>query len=282
MPRIFELAKSGKGTEEFWNANAEGIYMVTGISDPLELRLYVEEQLSGTYLHMAARKYSVEPVSPDIWQVTVPYEQRLPEKKDKDRPTGSKKLSFEIGGGTQTVKYSLQTMANYARDGAPGSAPDYEKAINVSQQGEPDGTDIYVPSFTFSIKKYLPKAAMTSAYIKKLFQMCATTNNGDWVATDDQISIDFVDQEVLFLGVSGSERNDDDYDLDFKFAASPGLEDGTAGSITGINKKGWEYLWAQFKPVEHPTDLDKTIWVPYYVYVERMYKPTNFADLGLN
>jgi hypothetical protein len=50
------------------------------------------------------------------------------------------------------------------------------------------------------------------------------------------------------------------------------------GSITGIAKSGWDYLWVRYADAEDQKVLVKQ---PIAVYVERVYESGNFAGLGI-
>ena len=88
----------------------------------------------------------------------------------------------------------------------------------------------------------------------------------------------FAAGEVLFLGASGSQRGEDDWEITFRFAASPNVTGLTIGDIEGIDKKGWEYLWVRYADAEDEKVLVKQ---PIAVYVERVYDEGNFAGLGI-
>ena len=94
---------------------------------------------------------------------------------------------------------------------------------------------------------------------------------GDWVIPSD-------DGEVLFMGASGSKRGDDEWEITFRFAASPNVTNLTIGDITGVDKKGWEYLWVRYADAEDEKVLVKQ---PTAVYVEKVYESGNFAGLGI-
>ncbi len=84
--------------------------------------------------------------------------------------------------------------------------------------------------------------------------------------------------EVLFLGASGSKRGKEDWEITFKFAASPNITGLTVGPITGIAKRGWDYLWVRYLDDE---DSFQIIRRPVAAYVERVYEFGNFADIGI-
>lgn len=52
------------------------------------------------------------------------------------------------------------------------------------------------------------------------------------------------------------------------------------GDITGINKKGWEYLWVRYADAED-TSAKVLVKEPIAAYVEQVYPYGNFAGLGI-
>jgi len=52
------------------------------------------------------------------------------------------------------------------------------------------------------------------------------------------------------------------------------------GSITGINKRGWDCLWIRYADIED-TAAKMLVKRPLSVYVEQVYPYTNFAGLGI-
>jgi hypothetical protein len=70
----------------------------------------------------------------------------------------------------------------------------------------------------------------------------------------------------------------EDWEIAFKFAASPNATDLTVGDITRIEKKGWEYLWVRYADAE---DEETLIQQPVAAYVEQVDEYGNFALLGI-
>ncbi|MBC7077795.1 MAG: hypothetical protein H5T92_05745 [Synergistales bacterium] len=85
---------------------------------------------------------------------------------------------------------------------------------------------------------------------------------------------------MLFLGASGSKRGEEDWEITFRFAASPNATGLTVGEITGIAKKGWEYLWVRYAD---DVDDDAKVLVkrPIAVYVEQVYQYGDFSQLEI-
>lgn len=54
---------------------------------------------------------------------------------------------------------------------------------------------------------------------------------------------------------SGSQWGTEDWVVTFSFAASPNAVELTVGDITGIDKKGWEYLWVRYQDAEDEDDV---------------------------
>ncbi len=50
------------------------------------------------------------------------------------------------------------------------------------------------------------------------------------------------------------------------------------GSITGIQKRGWEYLWVRYADAE---DGDVLVKRPVSAYVEQVYEYGNFRQLAI-
>ncbi|MFN4261629.1 MAG: hypothetical protein ACK4RK_20290 [Gemmataceae bacterium] len=83
-----------------------------------------------------------------------------------------------------------------------------------------------------------------------------------------------VRNSTFFFFTLGTE----DWEIIFRFAASPNATDLTVGDIQGIEKKGWEYLWVRYADAEDENTLVKQ---PIAAYVERVYDYGDFSLLGI-
>ena len=124
---------------------------------------------------------------------------------------------------------------------------------------------------------------MTPEYKGTLFQLTGKVNNAAFRG--------LAAGECLFLGASGTlhgtestsgggTSEDGDWEITYRFAASPNKTGITIGSITGIAKKGWEYLWVRYADVEDTTAM-VIVKKPVSVYVEKVYDDGDFAALGI-
>lgn len=220
-----------------------------------------------------ARPVHVDEENPDdcVWTGTVEYTR--PENERHTPETGDSSFSFDTGGGTQHITQSLETVGSYA---ASGNAPDFGGAIGVTHDNV-EGVDIIVPVYSFAETHYLDDEVVTNAYKGKLFHLTGKVCNASFKGLDAG--------ECLFLGVSGSQRGSGaDWEISFRFAGSENKTNLTVGGITGINKKGWEYLWVRYQDVTEDSPglvAPMVVKQPIAVYVEKVYENGNFADLGI-
>ncbi|NJL31873.1 MAG: hypothetical protein HC898_09710 [Phycisphaerales bacterium] len=149
-------------------------------------------------------------------------------------------------------------------------------AIGVTDaSGGVEGVDITVPVYQFSETHYLPASQVTQSYKAALFQLTGKVNSDSFRG--------LAAGECLFLGASGSRRGtgpDDDWEITFRFAGSPNRTNLTLGSITGIDKKGWEYLWVRYADAED-TASKTLVKQPVAVYIEKVYQEASFSGLEI-
>ena len=135
-----------------------------------------------------------------------------------------------------------------------------------------EGVDITVPVYTFSETHYLSPGAINTAYKGTLFALTGRVNDAPFKG--------LAAGECLFLGAAGTQRGDDPWEISFAFAGSPNVSGLSIGSIVGIEKKGWEYLWVRYQAAEDAT-AKMLIRKPVAAYVERVYRDGSFGSLGI-
>ncbi|QDU71033.1 hypothetical protein [Mucisphaera calidilacus] len=257
------------------NQSAELTYTLVGSDDPLAAMTLLKTTAPESYQGLPRQNPTLEPVyidqtNPDrcIWLGTVTY--AVNSAGGASSPsTGSSSFSFDTGGGTQHITQSLGTTASYA---ASGTAPNFRGAIGVTHDSV-EGVDILVPVYNFSETHYLPDTQVTSSYKGVLFNLTGKVNSGSFRG--------LAAGECLLLGASGTQRSDGaSWEITFKFAGSPNRTGMSVGAMTGISKKGWEYLWVRYGDVEdaYSSTLVKQ---PVAAYVEKVYEQGDFAQLGI-
>ena len=158
------------------------------------------------------------------------------------------------------------------------TAPDFSGAIGVTHDNV-EGVDINIPVFSFNVNRIIAKAAMTATYIANLYVLTGKVNNDTFTVNVDGVDLTFAAGECLFLGASGGQRGSDDWEIGFRFAGSPNAANLTVGLITGIAKKGWEYMWVRYADAED-ADAKAIVKKPIAVYIEKVYDDGNFNLLN--
>jgi hypothetical protein len=275
-----EGALSRAQTIGWKDSTASFLYFVSGSEDEAEVNLAVQAIVGATYTPptitgltlptLVIQDYSLDPLGGGLWKVTVRYNQAQPRK------TNYLQYNFDTGGGTQKIFASLMNRGVYAPAGVgllAGAKPNFHGLIGVTADAV-EGCEITIPVFNWSEQHYIPKANFTDGYLAALYQCTGKINNAPWRI--------YTEAEVLFLGASGSLRNNDDWEVTFKFAASPsatGLSfDG--GAISGVNKRGWDYLWIRYEDAVDTgaNVLTKTIKA---VSVDQVYQEADFTTLAI-
>ncbi|MCY3019526.1 MAG: hypothetical protein NTW87_10930 [Planctomycetota bacterium] len=240
--------------------SAEFLYMAHGCVDEAEVRTLALNGSPATYNGMVKRTVEIaERLSNDTWKVVVRYD--APTVNDEQQPEPV--TSFDFTGGTQHITQSLATVGRYG----PSASAQLGGAIGYDGENVA-GCDITVPVYNWQETHYLSDAQLNQWLY---YALTGSVNNAPFKG--------FAAGEVLFLGASGQKRGQDGkWEVTFKYAASPNMVNIQVGSIMGIAKKGWEYMWVQYAD-----DVDATAKVkikkPTAVYIEQVYEMLNFAGL---
>lgn len=258
MPTIDERYRSRPGTEGD-SPSAELHYIVQGTDNDLEVRNLLATTSPLVYLGLRRSEIAFEPTGGGIWECYVRYE-----RKDSDN-----QFSFDTGGGSQQIQRGIATVNSYAPPSK--TAPNFGGLIGVNGDSV-NGTEITVPVYNFSETYLLPPAFVTGAYKQTLFHTTGRVNNGLFKG--------FAKGELLFLGASGSQRGNEDWEITYRFAGSANVDNFSIGDITGISKEGWQYLWVRFADDED-TSAKTLIKKPVAVYVEQVYEYADLATLGI-
>ncbi|MCR4414629.1 MAG: hypothetical protein NUV77_19605 [Thermoguttaceae bacterium] len=245
------------------DAQVDLVYIVCGTADDLEASAALLSASPATYNGLVRQYRRLERIAEDAWEGTVHYGRREPVQ------TGDVTWEFDTTGGTQKLTQSLATIGAYAPPGQ--TAPNFQGAIGVTHDSV-EGVDITVPVFSFSLRATLADNLVTPAYRATIFGLTGRVNNAPFWG--------FAAGEVLFLGATGTKKNAEDWEITYRFSASPNMTNIPVGPITVASKKGWEYLW-----VRYADDVDGTakraVKRPLAAYVEQVYPYGDFSLLGI-
>ena len=248
-------------------------YEAFGETDPVAVEAAARTHFASSYDGMPLQEVIVNEFgADDEWKVTLLYAPDGYSSGSYTAPpeTGQSLYFFDTGGGSQHITQNIETSQTKVPPGE--TEPDYKGAIGVTN-GSVNGIDITVPAYQFKITQYMDAATVDSAYRKAVASLTGSVN--------DEPFRDFNAQEVLFLGATGSYReDDDDWEITFRFAQSDNRTGIEIGSITGIVKKGWEYL-----EVHYEEELDDNAGVlvanPVSVVVNKVYEAKDFTQLQI-
>lgn len=265
----------GQDRFEFGDApRVDVAYYVTSAADHDAVATWIEANVAeyDTFasLRLKRTSYRIEEEihEGDEWRVRVSY--TLPAIDDTTPPTPGK--SFTTAGGTQHITTSKATIANYPA----GTSPVHKQVIGFDGENV-NGCDVVVPIFDFGQTMFKTAAEVNSAYISAIINATGKTNS-DAVTTSPFGS--FAIGELLFLGADGVQPiPGGDWEINYRFSCSRNQTGLTIGDITGVAKKGWEYMWIRFKDNE---SNDSPIKEPLSVHVERVYDSTTILSLDLD
>jgi hypothetical protein len=260
-----EFWKSRTSTVGWQGSKEDLIYLISGGEDDAQARLCVAANAPATIANPGDpttifENYDLEYQGGNLWIATIHYAQRTP------KAPGDTTYNFETGGGTQKITQSISTSSSYKAGG--GTPEDFQGAIGCTDGQRVEGVEINVPVFNFSETHYVPITLVNDSFKENLFTATGKTNNAAWRNFDIE--------EVLFLGASGTQRGQDDWEITYKFAGSEGIVGATIGPFTGVNKNGWDYIWFRYQ-----TDVSANALIqkPVAAYVEKVYESCNFATL---
>jgi len=248
------------------NPSAELSYVIRGTTDEFAARTELETVSLAVFDGLARTDVRVTATeNASVWDGEVAY--ALPSFQQPD--VGESTFSFDTGGGAQHITQSLAAVASYAPAGQ--TAPDFKGAIGVTTDSV-EGVDTIVPVYNFTETHVFEDVTVNDAFKGAIFVRTGKVNSDTFRG--------FAPGEVLFLGASGSQRDGGDWEIAYRFAASPNATGLAVGEITGIDKKGWEYLWVRYEDAEDGAALT-IVKRPVAAYVERVYGVLDFAGLGI-
>lgn len=265
MPSINEAKNSPTINADFDNSTVDVEYNILGTeSETTAMGLLTGIAAASWTVDtkvLAHRVFDLKHASYNHYTGSVRYTKRTVE-------AGESQYQFETGGGTTHITHSIATSQAVKLGG--GTAPNHYNAIGWDGK-QINGCDIISPVYNFSESHVLPGSSVDAAYKLALFRATGKVNNGTFKG--------FAAGEAIFLGASGSSRRgSDEWEISYRFAASENVTGLSVGGLTGINKKGWEYLWLYFAD-----DVSEDVLVkkPTAAYVEQVYKTADFSTIGI-
>jgi len=178
-------------------------------------------------------------------------------------------FAFEVSSETIKAMANLATVSQGAVSGR--TAPDHGGLIGVSDD-KIEGVDVPQMVYSFSEVHHFNNAAITTAYKIQLAKLVGRVNIAAFRG--------FAAGEVLCSGVSGSARGADLWSLRYAWAVQPNEAGITIGPLTGISKRGWDYLELHYEDEEDVTNK-KLLKKPYAYTVHQVLRYADYSLFGI-
>jgi|TARA_R110000868_G_scaffold410438_1_gene698466 hypothetical protein len=180
-------------------------------------------------------------------------------------------LSFGISSENIHITQALLTISRTPVAGV--TAADYKGAIGADSEGNLTGCDIPAPKLSWSETVYRPLAYVSHGYVNTLGEIV-----GHWNLYTFRTK---APGSVLCAGVQGSANWEKKrWELTFNFEHSPNVEGITIGEITGIAKRGYDYLDVHYEQA-NDDDAKKLVPRPIQVDVLQVIDGRDFSGLGI-
>lgn len=244
-------------------------YLVTGVTNEAEAYTAVLVEAPTSIGSFDIREASVDEVGHDEYEAFVTWSAGSAVVEPPE--DGDEAFSFELSPAAYMVYQSRETIAKYP-NGA--TTPQYRGAINVDQEGRVNGVQWPPsPAQVFTQQATVDAARITQSYYRTLCALAGKVNDATFLG--------FAAGELLFLGATGRRQGAGPWQIEYKFGFSANEEGLTVGTITGIAKKGWEFLWAHYRTDKYSdgTNDIAIVQVPVFAYVERIVDDADFGDL---
>lgn len=258
MPFSFQETPESRAQESGTSSSATHklVYKAVGEQDDYTVHAYA---IANTPLYVTRPtgillRNSIS-ITPDGFnQYTVEASYGRPDKNAI--PANSYTFNFDTTGGTVNVKCAKQHINTY-----PSGGPNHNGMIGVEKDGKVNGADIIIPKLRFTLTFKFASGIITIAYMKALADVTGTVNSVNFLG--------FAPGELLFMGATGSNGTQTEMEVSFSFEASPNVTGLSRGTVTGIAKKGHEYIWEQ--PDDDVDGDDNAVQTVTAVHVERVY-----------
>ncbi|WP_425398555.1 hypothetical protein [Aeoliella sp.] len=233
------------GERQRGNGSARRVYTITGTEGESETDVYTyllntaADSISGLVIADAScdeianvgdTVYYVGEVSYGLHQLPIPAQ-----------AVDEVRVSARGSATTVNIKHSQSTRPYpapwWVGDGeTPGTPTDFKGKVGVDEDNNVAGVDIYVPQNVLSVSNVLPAATITPAYQYACEQLVGKINS--------EVYRSRAIGTLLCNSVSFAQRDVDNFAIDAEFMFSANRTGLTIGDVTGIDKGGWEYIWA--------------------------------------
>ena len=280
MANVMEVVGSGATLNADGNATINRNFTVTGVTqdkDAVEAVNTYLLQVLGNPPNIGALvldTINATEGGQNIYNVTSTwktFQRRSQPQQPAQGQTQSDETDFSFSLSLQPVrlKIPIGAVAVFKATDAADWTP--QMLNDVGSGEEPEGVDVFEPVYEEEKTIRIRTTALTQQYRTTLRKAVGKTNADEFQGWQPG--------EVLLMGVSGTRRGSVDSEITFRWSVRENEDNLTVAGISGIQKKGWQYLWPRAETRSSDTSpMVKTIT---HVCVATVFKETTFAQLNI-
>jgi hypothetical protein len=256
----------------FGTERTDRVYQVTGSDVELDIINAVLAAAPTTVRALKRGAPIIQHIAPNLYEARVTWASDSGGSLSVQPETNTFFLSGDTTGEEVTLTQAISHIGTWGSAGSV-STP-YLGAINVNDDGEPEGVAVKTGSLQFVETGYVLASTATTSYFRTLARATGSVNSDTFRG--------FSAGELLYLGSQFQYRADKlDYEITSRFAVSENRTSiDVGGVITVPSKEGWDYLWVSY--IREPDSTGQYIKVvPNLAHVERVHRRVSFASLGL-
>jgi len=174
--------------------------------------------------------------------------------------------SFDCGGGTKHMLYSLSQKKSYGDKDAGGAIGWNGK---TGDDCEIAGVDVPTAQLRETYTKTMSLSKLTTSYKRKVASLVGKVNSGSFKGWNTG--------EVMFLGMSYTGTSGQNVTVAYNFAIQPN-ESGVKIAGKTVTKKGFEYVWAISKTTANSGSPKLEV---EGIYVDQVCDYASFSGLGI-
>lgn len=271
MPDVTITQLHPETGEDSESSSSELMFLAEGSSDWADVIAAIPGSIPDIYEGLVRQGIRREDLGGGYWYLYANYSAAGQASPPPPLQYGDpERVSWDTTGGTTVRRTHAPLIYTYAGPAAAVGSPNNGDAINVTDDGV-EGIEVEVGSGIFTIETVITSAQATTSYGRRLLSWSKRyTNNAEWRG--------FAAGEVRFLGGRMTERADGYWDLVRTFEVAENVTGQSFAGVTGIDKKGHEYVWAQIVRVEDTTNK-AVVPATIAVYVHEVYPGRDFGLL---
>lgn len=236
-------------------------YRVTGSEDTGDVISAIQLALTAYYRGLKFVDFDLEHIGGGTWDLIANYAYQASDTEPQ--------FSFDTTGGTSHITQAKEDIGRYTIAGR--TAPNFNGAIGVTKDSV-DGCDIVTPTYRFNETCFFDAAVVDAAFKATVFYLTGRVNDASFKG--------LARGECLFEGARGIQRGNGQWEVNFNYAGSPNLTGLSVGSVSGIDKEGWHYLWVRYADYVDPS-FNGMVKRPVAVIVNRVYEYGDMSLLGV-